>query len=54
MSVIKVLVSYGTGFTMGSFYLYSKKFGKLTKNVSPKRIYAKYFIIIVLGIGLSH
>ena len=31
--------------------LEEKKFGKLTKNVSSKRIYIKYFIIIVLGYG---
>ena len=51
--VIKVLISsYGFAILLWAAFIYTqKKFGKLKKNVSSKRIYIKYFIIIVLGYG---
>ena len=51
--LIKVLLSsYGFAILIWAAFIYTqKKFGKLTKNVSSKRIFVKYFIIIVLGYG---
>ena len=51
--VIKVLLSsYGFAILLWTAFIYTqKRFGKLSKNVSSKGIYIKYFIIIVLGYG---
>jgi len=51
--LVKVLLSsYGFAILLWIAFIYTQnKFGKLAKKVNAKRLYIKYFIIIVLGYG---